>query len=135
MLAINEVLGAGGLAPDGAPGTPTGLPTHGVYPAFFWTIDLPDLLVGTAGETVIDYQPGGSGSALGDIQFYTLTISGFSTVHFDLQGVIHKSNGTTQDRKAPFSHDAEYTQIPAPSALLLAIVGVAGVMRLRKKGL
>jgi len=137
VLAINEILGSGGLAPDGSPGTPPGLPTHGIYPAFFWSIDLPDLLVDTAGETVMDYQPGGSGSVTGDIQFYIVTISGFPMVHFDLQGVIHKSNGKTQNVKAPFSHDAEFNsppQIPAPPALLLAIVGVVGVTRLRKRG-
>jgi len=44
VLSISEVLGLGGDTPDpGSPGTPSGL-QHDAFPAYYWSVDLPDLL-------------------------------------------------------------------------------------------
>jgi len=122
VAAVDVLIGAGGAAPDGAPGTPEDLPPHGVFPAYYWLVSLPDLLVSTAGETVMDYQPGSTGSDTGDIQAYELSFRGFDHLHFDLMGTAVTSNKSSL-KFAPFSHDAEH--FPVPGALLLGALGLA----------
>jgi len=143
VAGFSATLGAGGAAPDGAPGKPAPqvMPPHGIFPAYYWIVNLADLLISTAGETVDDYKPGcapGEGSATGDIQLYDIAVSGFDLVHFDLGGTLHKLKGNgdiqTSVINAPFSHDAEYDpHVPAPSALLLVAFGVGALGIARRK--
>lgn len=102
------------------------LPGHGIYPTYFGTYFLGDL-VPTAATPVQDMQPGGGGgwSTLGLVVNIPVVISGFSSVHFD---VFDHIAGDTRVRFAPFSHDAEHT--PEPGSLLLLLSGGAGILGL-----
>ena len=102
------------------------LPGHGIYPTYFGTYYL-GTLVPTAATPVQDMQPGGAGgwSTLGHVETIPVTISGFSSVHFD---VYNHTAGDMKVRFAPFSHDAEYT--PEPGSLLLLLSGSGGILGL-----
>jgi len=144
---FSELLGAGGLAPVyGIPQMPVAepgddpkdLPTHDVYPTYYWAVPLPNLMVEVAGEVVLNYNPGETGSDLGDIQNYQVAYSNFSGVHFDLAGVAH--NGHSKSEFAPFSHDAEAFgngepngYIAEPATLLLLGSGLVGLALKRKR--
>lgn len=139
VLAINELLGGVGTPVDpNSPGTPSDLSKHGTFPAYYWAVSLPDLLVGSAGETVPNYQPGETGTVTGDIQRYNISISGFERVSFDLTGLPLpqnsklKTNSVLKRKFAPYSHDAEYV-IPEPSTLLLLGLGIAVVVPMRRR--
>jgi len=135
VVSVNELVGSGGTAPDASsPGTPSDLSPHGIFPAYYWAVSLPDLLVATAGETVPDYQPGTTGTAVGDIQRYVVSVSGFKTVHFDLTGLPLPQNGKLKRNFAPYSHDAEYHEghTPEPSTLLLLGLGITVGVPIRK---
>lgn len=132
-----------------------GLPWHGIYPAWYWTIDLeanapglrflsgepPPLWpiyfdVDDRGEKAYDFtqgfdpsDPAASGvDRYGDVEYYKITYSPYMvgfSVHFHLIGYAHN---TTWDewRFAPFSHDAD-AFAPEPATLTLLILGGAGV--------
>ncbi len=102
------------------------LPGHGLYPTYFGTYFLGDL-VPTAATPVQDKQPGGGGgwSTLGLIVTIPVTITGFAAVHFD---VFNHIDGESRVRFAPFSHDTEYT--PEPGSLLLLLSGTGGILGL-----
>ena len=146
--SIYDVLGFGGRGPDGygiPVYEPTGyddvsrdMPPHDVFPAYYWEVSLPDLLVQAAGELVQNWNPGEDSWDDGDIQFYTVAYSGFEQIHFDLAGMAH--NGNVIDRIAPFSHDA-YTSgngngyvIPEPATLCLLGGGLIGLAFYRRRG-
>ena len=147
--ALEDVYVAVAIPPDGDPaggtvtlngsavtisptkGTPImsngqSLPGHGIYPTYFGTYLLGDL-VPTAATPVQDMQPGGGGgwSTLGLTVNIPVSISGFGSVHFDVYDHIA---GDTRVRFAPFSHDAEYA--PEPSSLLLLLSGTGGMLGL-----
>ena len=144
---VFDHLGLGGRAHDGF-GMPIyepdgyevsrNLPPHDAFPAYFWEVPLPDLMVRTAGERVRDWIPDGDGWDDGDMQYYRVSYSGFYLIHFDLAGMAH--NGSAIDRFAPFSHDADATgngkehPIPEPATLALVALGLAGIA-LRRRGI
>ena len=120
-------------------GKPDGIAPHGIYPTYYTSIKLPDLLVGSAGETVYDYNkdfdpanPGASGCDIGDIQYYRISYDPrFTFIHFDLTGIAH--NGNSKNVFAPYSHDADAV-IPEPGTLILigsGLIGIAGYSKFR----
>ncbi|MCK4375157.1 MAG: choice-of-anchor N protein [Candidatus Brocadiae bacterium] len=132
------------LATGDQPSTPDELsyfqnfPDHGIYPARFWAVDLSQFLypdtspsfldVENAGETVMDYIPGGTGVDQGDIQYFEISFSPinfFFALHFDLIGFA--TNTWTKWKFAPFSHDADAGGIPEPTTAVLLAVGVVGL--------
>jgi len=114
-------------ATDFSFGKPSGVSTHGVYDSYFASVNLPNLLMGSAGETVYDYNkdfdplnPDASGKDSGDIQHYTISYDPrFAFIHFDATGTVYNEAGKTKDVFAPYSHDADVAPIPEPTSLLL----------------
>ncbi len=109
------------------------LPTHGVYgDGTNWTqyalgdftlTDSPIAdLIGTFPTDLSDW------TGVGQINAYTVNVTGFTTVHFD--AFDHITCGTkVKAIKAPFSHDAEGTGLPEPGTILLlgsGLIGLAG---------
>ena len=144
--SIYDLLGAGGRAPDGY-GIPVyepdgyavamAMPPHGVWPAYYWEVSLPDLLVEASGELVQNWSPDEDGWDTGDIQFYDVAYSGFVHTHYDLAGMAH--NGLVVERFAPFSHDAfaigegDGYVIPEPATLCLLGGGLIGLAISRRR--
>lgn len=88
-------------------------------------------MVEDAGETVLNYNPGETGTDTGDIQYYEVEYSGFFWIHFDVVGVAH--NGHSKATFAPFSHDADAELIPEPATLALLGSGLAGMVFFRRR--
>ena len=94
------------------------------------------------GEAIYDYNADNDGSdefeltgSTGQVKEYTVTVSGFSWVHFDVYGleskdIDHKEWKSSWDM-SPGSHDV--TWIPAPGAILLGSIGVGLVGWLRRR--
>ncbi|MEW6382106.1 MAG: choice-of-anchor N protein [bacterium] len=116
-------------------GTPDPLSPHGIYDAYYLEYRLPDLEVASAGESVYDYNtnfdPDNPGTAdTGDLQFYTVSYSGFFWLHLDLSGVAWDldGRGRSWERVSPYSHDADGPgpggpAVPEPSTCWLFIFG------------
>lgn len=119
---------ANGLSADGAIpqlSDGTGLPTHGIYGAgtSFYEWSLGDLAL--TDSPVGDYINAFPSSfpSTGQVNVYTVDVTGYTLVHFDAYDSILTGNGTMIHAKfAPFSHDGEL--VPEPSGLLLFSVGL-----------
>lgn len=98
---------------------------HGIYPTYYYSVKLPDLMVSTAGETIYDYNPEETepGEDKGDIQYYRVTYGGYFLIHMDLTGTLIKENGKEEETFAPFSHDADAV-VPEPATMLLVGTGL-----------
>ncbi len=109
-------------------GDGSSLPTHGIYgpgTSFYeWTLGDFTLTDSPIGDIINSFPV--SFPDTGQINVYTVTVSGFTQVHFDAYD--HIFVGThSQYKFAPFSHDAEGTSVPEPSSLLLLGSGLVGL--------
>ncbi|MEW5803165.1 MAG: choice-of-anchor N protein [bacterium] len=115
-------------------GTPDPLSRHGIYDAYYLEYRLPDLEAAAAGEYVYNYaynfDPDNPGTAdTGDLQFYTVSYSGFFWLHMDLSGVAWDlDKGKSWKRVSPYSHDADApggsSPVPEPSTFWLFILSI-----------
>jgi hypothetical protein len=112
------------------------LGAHGVYGAgtsfFEWLLG--DFI--STSDSICDYgasySPGDICSGAGQINKYTVTVSGFTRVHFDAYNHLE---GAHHAEFAPFSHDGEGDLVPEPGTVLLlgaGLAGLAGFARRRK---
>lgn len=108
-------------------GDGSSLPSHGIYPTDFATY-----FVGDFGliQTVYDMTPGETGSALGEIKTFSVSISGYSWAHFDAYDHVVLNNNHIKYVFAPFSHDAEF--VPEPASLFLFSSGLLGLFAFKR---
>lgn len=90
-------------------------------------------------STIHNTQPGDTGSGSGYVESFGITINslldGVTAVHFDLftvTGDRWDPSNTDTDKKlvssiAPYSHDAEWIDVPEPGVLALLTVGLIGI--------
>jgi len=110
-------------------------PDHGIYPAYFWQVPLPNLMIDAFQEDVYDFGEDfdlanlpSSAPDVGDVQYYQITYSPYDPAfmfEIDLIGLAH--NGKTQWRFAPFSHAVEAWPLPEPSTIILLGLSLAGM--------
>lgn len=78
----------------------------------------------------------GIGSGYGEEKTFSISITGFTRVHFDVYGYDVSSIGTEvivgRWDISPGSHDSTYL-VPAPGAILLGCIGIGIVGRLRRR--
>ena len=124
-------------------GTPPDLSPHGIYPAYYYQYNLPNLEVTKIPPDPIwdyneDYDPldPGPPADTGDIQEYKIFYEEFFWLHMDLTGVAVATDGSeekTWTRFAPYSHDADAPAIPEPASMLLLGTGLIGLAGFRRK--
>ncbi len=130
---------------------PGDLPQHGIFPTYFTEVPF----TFDANNRAVTYNtadnPGGlTPSPTGNSYFATFALdtsklSGAYALHFDLydeviRDCVKKGSCTAGDidvdRFAPFSHDAQTTQVPEPASGLLLLLGsgmIAGALPWRRK--
>lgn len=104
------------------------LPPHGVYPTDFATYFIGDFgLV----QTVYDMTPGATGSALGEIKNFSVSVSGYSWTHFDAYNHVVLNEKHAKYVFVPYSHDAGF--VPEPATLSLFGLGLGGMFKFKRK--
>ncbi len=103
------------------------LPSHGIYgTGTSWTqyrignFTLNDSPVGDLTNTFPPTWYAGTGQ----INAYDVVVTGYSWVHFDAFNTVAAGN---KAKFAPFSHDAEATQVPEPGILILLGIAMSAV--------
>lgn len=133
--------GPNGLSADGAVpllGDGTPLPTHGIYgpgTSFYeWTLGDFTLTDSPMADFIGTY-PSVFYPGTGQINAYNVSVSGYTTVHFDAYNHYFKQENDAKYVKAPFSHDGEVSAIPEPEtyAMLGIGLGLMGFVARRRK--
>jgi len=147
-LAGSTTGGFGGFTDPSAPADPTliqtvtdgsspvlssgsSLPSHGVYrDGVAWQeFALGDFTLNDSPiADFIDSLPA-PGNKTGQINVYEVSVSGAVPIHFDVYNGIAGARGGVF---APFSHDAGTGTVPAPAAVLLALIGMGATSLLRR---
>lgn len=118
------------------------LPKHGIYPTYFseFEFNFNNNSQISPYNTKERAKSGGSFPTSGSGMYYvtfSVDTSGLNSdyvVHFDLYNTKIKSNGDIDVTQfAPFSHDAQSTQVPEPSSLVLLGSGLIGFAIWRRK--
>lgn len=131
----------GALSADGAVpvlGSGGSLPTHGIYgpgTSFHeWYLGHLTLTDSPVGDFINSFPT--SFPSTGQVNVYTVSVTGYSSVHFDLYNHFAADrHGRFKSKFAPFSHDAEVSPIPEPEsyAMLLAGLVLLGFFARRRK--
>ncbi|MGH7279290.1 MAG: choice-of-anchor N protein [Candidatus Rokuibacteriota bacterium] len=120
------------------------LPGHGEFggPTEWQQFDLGDFTladtpIGDWTDSVPDPASGDDFPAMGQINAYDVSVTGFTALHFDLFGDLIRPNPGVRSVFAPFSHDAQTTpngSVPMPPSLLLLVGAAAPWLAIRHVG-
>lgn len=109
------------------------LPSHGIYGGgtkfFEWNLGDFTLTDSLTGDIITSFPS--SFPSTGQINVYTVDVSGFTVVHFDAYDHFVEAKNHGDYKFAPFSHDAGV--VPEPASLLLFASGLVGLGLLGRK--
>jgi hypothetical protein len=129
---LDPTVGADGTVPLMSDGTP--LASHGIFGpgvSFYqWGLGDMNQTDSPVGDFSMSY-PSTLYPNAGQINVYDVTITGYSTVHFD---VFDHTDSPVHAWMAPYSHDAGTTApVPEPGTMILLGLGLAGSALARKR--